>query len=683
MTNTENIDQELLDRLSLFSRWSGPLVALVGLITVIAHAAEITCLQLATGGVAVSFLLAGLALSLLGQAKKSAVTLSLGYGLALATTLLALLNVGRYFFHLEIANFFASMTIGDFEIVRLVAMPPSDAIALFLIGLVLLLTPIKVRGIRPAEVLAFAATLICVMTLLGVLLKVDTFCAFMSCARISAMGESVFTVLCIGTLLAQKDGLLPPLLASKSAGGMVARILIPAALAVPILASWLHTQIERAGVPGDISLALMIFGMVLCFALILGWSAWTLENIDRARQQATARLRQSERRTRMIVEQAIDSFVAADGQGLAKDWNDRAEYTFGWSKAEVIDKSIIELIVPDRFRAGARELLHQLASDADAREAMRPYEATAQHKDGHEFPVELSFFPVVIDEERIFCAFVRDITERKEMEQRLKEFYSTVSHELRSPLTSIRGSVRIIKEELSKQLGGPAQSLIEIADNSLDRLIRLINDLLDIKRIEEGHMDLELQPIDTEEVVLIAVSELRSLAAHAQVELKIVSDHRAVVSADPDRIVQVLSNLITNAIKFSPAHGCVIVRTATSHNDHRARISVEDQGPGILPAEAQKLFSKFGQLADGRKKLGTGLGLAISKAIVEQHGGEIGIECQEGKGSNFWFELPTSAERIALDSEQMRTINMKAIPPRNKDETLSNNELTHSNQSGD
>jgi PAS domain S-box-containing protein len=662
MTNTENTDMAMLGKFTLFSRWSGPAVAMIGLIVVTAQVADIAGLELATGGVAVSFILGGTALYLLSHAPRSLPTQAVGYALAAAMTTLSLLNIGRYFFHLEISNFVAGMTVGEFEIARLIAMPPSDAIALFLIGFVLLLMPIKIARVRPSEVLAFAATLICVMTLLGVLLRVDTFCAFMSCARISPLGESIFSVLCIGALLAKPDGQLCSLLASRNAGGMVARILIPSALVVPILSSWVHTLMVQAGVPADVSLTLMIFGMVLCFSIILGWCAWSLECTDKARQQATLKLSQSEKSTRMIVQQAIDSFVAVDGHGLVKGWNDRAEYTFGWSQKEALGQSIFETLIPPRFCEHARSILAGPATEKEAAEALKPTEATARHRDGHEFPVELSFFPVVIDEEVLFCAFVRDITERKQIEQRMKEFYSTVSHELRSPLTSIAASVYMIKETVTLKPNDPVITMLAIAEKSLQRLIRLINDLLDISRIEAGHFDLELQPLDSNEIVAIAESEMQSLAAQSQMKLVTAFDHNAILSGDSDRIVQVLTNLIANAIRFSPTGGEIILRVSQSRNANRVRITVEDQGPGILPADAQKLFSKFSQLADSRKKLGTGLGLAISKAIVEQHGGEIGVGGEVGKGSIFWFELPISAEAVAVDPEQMKTLNNKALP---------------------
>jgi PAS domain S-box-containing protein len=666
MTNNENTDLAMLGKFALFSRWSGPFVALIGLIVVIAQLADINALTLTTGGVAVCFLMGGTALYLLAHAPRSRLIQGFGYVLSAMMTTLALLNISRYFFHLEISNFVAGMTVGDFEVARLIAMPPSDAIALFLIGLVLLLTPVKIARIRPAEALAFAATLICVMTLLGVLLRVDTFCAFMSCARISPLGESIFAVLCIGALLARSDGQLCSLLASRNAGGTVARILIPSALIVPILSSWVHTLMAQSGVAADVSLTLMIFGMVLCFSIILGWCAWSLERTDKARQQATMRLLQSEKSTRMIVQQAIDSFIAVDNQGLIKNWNDRAEYTFGWSQKEAIGQSIFETVIPPRFCEQARDILSGPATVKDANEALKPTEAMARHRDGHEFSVELSFFPVLVDEEKMFCAFVRDITERKEIEQRMKEFYSTVSHELRSPLTSIAGSVSIIKETVTLKPNDPVVTLLDIAEKSLERLIRLINDLLDIKRIEEGHFDLELQSLDSNEIVAMAVSEMQSLAAQSQVRLVSAFDHRAVLSGDSDRVVQVLTNLIANAVKFSPAGAEIVVRVQQSRNPNRVRVTVEDQGPGILPADAQKLFSKFSQLADGRKKLGTGLGLAISKAIVVQHGGEIGVEGQAGKGSIFWFELPLSADAEPVQPEQMRTLSTKALTPRIK-----------------
>ena len=160
---------------------------------------------------------------------------------------------------------------------------------------------------------------------------------------------------------------------------------------------------------------------------------------------------------------------------------------------------------------------------------------------------------------------------------------------------------------------------------------------------------------------------MQGMATKSQVELMLAMDNLAIFTGDADRVVQVLTNLISNAIKFAPKGTCVVVRTAKSRNPQRLRFSVEDQGPGIPPADVQKLFSKFGQLADDRKQLGTGLGLAISKAIVEEHNGEIGLESSVGKGTTFWFELPLSTEIAAIKSEQMTTMKFASVEVADED----------------
>jgi len=677
----EHIDDRLLRMFAVCARLSGLVVALVGAVIVYGQTCEIPQLQFGTGGVGVSFILAGLSLWCLLSTRFKKVFWTIGYVLAAAATALAFLNIGRYFFGLELANMLAEQSFGDFELARLITMAPSDSIGIGLLGISLLLMHVNIRKMRPAELLTFGATLISVMTLLGVLLKIDTFCVFMSCARISPVGGLTFTLLCLGALFSQPTQGLMSLMVSKNAGGIMARSLIPAALGIPVFFSWMRMQMQQSGVSDDISLAVMISAMVIVFSLILWWNAWSLEQIDTARQRATARLRQSERRTRMIIQQAIDAFIAIDAEGSIKDWNERAEYTFGWMKDEVIGRSIFDNVVPERFHNQAQTGLKRLLMQSEGTASNKPLEAAARHKDGHEFPVEISLFPVIIDGESMLCGFVRDITERKQVEQRFKEFYSTVSHELRSPLTSIRGSINIVKQLALDHLPETATGMLDIADGSLDRLIRLINDLLDVKRIEEGHLNLELQPLDPIKIAKLAVDGLQGMAAKSNVELMIAMDNLAIFSGDADRIVQVLTNLISNAIKFAPKGSCIIVRAAKSRNPQRVRFSVEDQGPGIPSADVHKLFSKFGQLSDGRKKLGTGLGLAISKAIIEEHNGEIGIDSTVGTGTTFWFELPLSKEIAAIKNEQMTTMKIQTVGEEDQEgRTLESSTATNVNR---
>jgi signal transduction histidine kinase/CHASE3 domain sensor protein len=230
--------------------------------------------------------------------------------------------------------------------------------------------------------------------------------------------------------------------------------------------------------------------------------------------------------------------------------------------------------------------------------------------------------------------------ERKESETRVSEFYSTVSHELRSPLTSIRGSLGLIEGGTVGDVPAEALEMVNIARSNCDRLIRLINEILDLKKIEAGKLQLTLRTIDPVEIVSEALEGLKSMADQSGIVLKQEILCMDKINVDHDRLIQVLTNLVSNAIKFSERAGEIDVRVYKSEG--YLRFSVIDHGPGIGSEQMHKLFGKFQQLdsSDSRRQGGTGLGLAISKSIVELHGGNIGVDSEVGKGSTFWFEIP-------------------------------------------
>jgi signal transduction histidine kinase len=234
------------------------------------------------------------------------------------------------------------------------------------------------------------------------------------------------------------------------------------------------------------------------------------------------------------------------------------------------------------------------------------------------------------------------IAERARIERAMSEFVSIVSHELRTPLTSLRGSLGLIDGGVAGELPPQMAQLMGIARSNTDRLVRLVNDMLDLTRIEAGRLDLQLRPLDPEDLVESAFAEIRGLAEQAKVRLTDSADPgRRPVLADRDRMVQVLINLLSNAIKASPP-GSVVEAFVGPAADGRIRMEVRDEGPGIPGTEIRRIFEKFQQLDrdSGRGRGGTGLGLTISKAIVEQHGGSIGVESELGRGSTFWFDLP-------------------------------------------
>jgi signal transduction histidine kinase len=237
-----------------------------------------------------------------------------------------------------------------------------------------------------------------------------------------------------------------------------------------------------------------------------------------------------------------------------------------------------------------------------------------------------------------------DVTRQREIDRMKTEFVSTVSHELRTPLTSIKGSLHLLLSDPSLTLDNTQRQLIDISVKNTDRLIRLITNILDISKIEAGHIQLDLGPHRVDEFVSVAVDGIAAFAESRGITITVDTDaDLPALKVDVDRMVQVVTNLLSNAIKFSPPGGCVSVTVKTT--GRQAELRVRDQGRGIAAEDMGKLFKKFQQL-DGsnvRSVGGTGLGLAICRGIVDEHGGSIAVESQLGQGATFIVKLPLPA----------------------------------------
>jgi len=348
------------------------------------------------------------------------------------------------------------------------------------------------------------------------------------------------------------------------------------------------------------------------------------------RERADQTIAQLNRRNELILNAAGDGIVGTDRAGRTIFVNPAAARLLGYRPHELIgEPSPLEGPV----QAALDGVIRHVADE----------EFT--HRDGTRFPVEYISTP--IREQGVIVGAVvtfKDITERQAIERMKSEFVATVSHELRTPLTSIRGSLGLLAGGVLGPLSPNGERMLTIAVNNTDRLIRLINDILDIERLESGQVGLERRICDLSEILEQALDGVRGVAQQAGVHLE-VSATSARLDADPDRVIQALTNLLGNAIKFSPHGSTVWLRIARLNDD--LLFSVHDEGRGIPPDQIVSIFERFSQVdaSDAREKNGTGLGLAICRSIVQQHGGSIWAESDgEGRGSTFFFTLPAFLE---------------------------------------
>jgi signal transduction histidine kinase len=240
---------------------------------------------------------------------------------------------------------------------------------------------------------------------------------------------------------------------------------------------------------------------------------------------------------------------------------------------------------------------------------------------------------------RLFSAFVQDISRRKEMERMKNEFISTVSHELRTPMTAIYASLSLLESGVAGELAPDVQRLIGLSSKSCERLIRLINDVLDVEKIQSGLMQYDMQRQPLRPLVEQAIRDTEAFAGEMGVRFDFAPGADAQVLADADRIVQVSVNLLSNAAKFSPPQGTVDV--ALEVMDQVVRVTVTDRGAGVPQGFRERVFERFAQAdgSDRRQKGGTGLGLNICRSIVQDHHGRIDFDSVPGRTA-FFFELP-------------------------------------------
>lgn len=367
----------------------------------------------------------------------------------------------------------------------------------------------------------------------------------------------------------------------------------------------------------------------------VGLSQWQfLNQLEILVQDRSAKLLKSQNQFRSLFEAAPDLIYVLDTDGIIQKVNPAVTNNLGFEDSELINHPLPEFLTPD-CQSTCLQDFEQLLQTGFYRQEMQ-----LQCKTGAVVTMDCSYTIVDHDQDPYILVLQRDISEQKVIESMKDEFVSVVSHELRTPLTSIHGSITLLNSGHLGDFSGQAQELLDIALRNTDRLKRLINDVLDLERIESGKVVMAKQRCSVTDLLTHATQEMQSMAIADQITL-IMNPLNQDIYADPDHIMQALTNLLSNAIKFSATQGTIWL-TATMQ-EHKVLFEVKDQGRGIPQNKLEEIFERFQQVdaSDARQRGGTGLGLTICRQIIERHGGQIWAESVEGQGSSLYFTLPT------------------------------------------
>jgi PAS domain S-box-containing protein len=480
----------------------------------------------------------------------------------------------------------------------------------------------------------------------GVALVLSVLALIFAVAFLPAFGRSVYAVFYIAVVLSAWNGGLGPAFVATGIGAA-------AAVLLPLYRSGSN------GLKAEDWLSLCIF-LTVSFLIALITSA--LDRTNRALNTALVEQRRSEAETRAVVDSVVEALLLVSPEQRLVSVNRRFEELFGLPANEVTGSQIDDL----------RPLVEHVFADPDA--VATRVGSTVDDTGAHvaetyaqiwpqERQLELFSAPVRSDGTFLGRLFgFRDVTHERELDRMKTEFVSQVSHELRTPLTAIKGFTDMMLDGDAGDINEEQAEYLQIVKQNADRLVTLINDLLDVARIESGRIKLKIEPIDLGAIVASVVATLRPLVEGKDQSLSVeIEPGFPKARGDHDRVLQVVTNLVSNAHKYTPAGGAI--RVVATHDGGLAQIAVRDTGIGISPEDVARLFTRFFRVDSSltREIGGTGLGLSIVKSIVELHGGTVSVDSTPGQGSTFSFTLPLT-ETAAVETAPAAPLPLLAEP---------------------
>lgn len=391
-------------------------------------------------------------------------------------------------------------------------------------------------------------------------------------------------------------------------------------------------------------------------ALVESKTAELEAELQRRKQLELHAKRESER-LQTLLDHTLESVITIDATGNIQHFNKASTALYGYQPEEIIGHNITQLM-PAQYRSMHEQGMARFLNTEQSKIIGQAVQVEALHKSGQVIPIELTLSAFHWEDRYFFTGIARDISLRKAEHQALiaakeeaekanqakSEFLSSMSHELRTPLNAILGFAQLLKSDANAPLSEDQQNNISIIQQSGEHLLKLINDVLELSKIEGGNIEVSLEPVDISQVIVNCLPLLQSLANENEIRVDIAPLPAQWVMADITRLKQVLINLLSNAIKYNRRRGMVSISSEVIHGLQRLRVTIADSGIGIPANRQAKLFTAFDRLGQENSGIeGSGVGLVVTERLIKAMQGFIGFDSREGEGSRFWVELPLAA----------------------------------------